>query len=62
LLRSIVLSADISAEEITVAAAADLQSVMHDVITQFQKKISKSAKVIYGSSGKNRGDFVRGEV
>jgi ABC-type molybdate transport system substrate-binding protein len=62
LLRSIVLSADVSAKEITVAVAADLQSVMHDVAAQFQKEISESAKAIYGSSGKHRGDFARGEV
>src|SRR5215469_4475294 len=39
------------AQEVTVAAAADLQSAMQDVATQFQNETGKSVKVIYGSSG-----------
>jgi molybdate transport system substrate-binding protein len=39
------------AQEITVAAAADLQSVMQDITTRFQKETGKSVKLIYGSSG-----------
>lgn len=39
------------AQEITVAAAADLQSVMQDIATRFQKETGKSVKLIYGSSG-----------
>src|SRR5215469_6982364 len=40
-----------AAQSITVAAAADLQSAMQDVATQFQKKTGKEVKLIYGSSG-----------
>jgi molybdate transport system substrate-binding protein len=39
------------AQEITVAAAADLQSVMQDITARFQKETGKTVKVIYGSSG-----------
>ncbi len=39
------------AQEITVAAAADLQSVMQDISTRFQKETGKTVKLIYGSSG-----------
>jgi molybdate transport system substrate-binding protein len=39
------------AQEITVAAAADLQSAMQDIASQFQRETSKTVKVIYGSSG-----------
>jgi molybdate transport system substrate-binding protein len=39
------------AQEITVAAAADLQFAMQDVATQFQKETGKTVKPIYGSSG-----------
>jgi molybdate transport system substrate-binding protein len=40
-----------AAQEITVAAAADLQFVMQDVSARFQKETGKSIKLIYGSSG-----------
>ena len=40
-----------AAQEITVAAAADLQSAMQDVAARFQKETGKSVKLIYGSSG-----------
>src|SRR5690349_14013815 len=40
-----------SAQEITVAAAADLQSAMQEVVARFQKDTGKKVKVIYGSSG-----------
>jgi len=40
-----------SAQEITVAAAADLQSAMQEVVARFQKDTGKTVKVIYGSSG-----------
>jgi len=33
----------VAAQEITVAAAADLQSVMQDLAAQFQKETGKSA-------------------
>src|SRR5580704_4606955 len=39
------------AQEITVAAAADLQFAMEDVAARFQKQTGKSVKVVYGSSG-----------
>ena len=38
-------------QEITVAAAADLHSVMDEVATNFQAKTGAHVKVIYGSSG-----------
>ena len=40
-----------TAQEITVAAAADLQFAMQDVAARFQKQTGKTVKVIYGSSG-----------
>jgi molybdate transport system substrate-binding protein len=39
------------AQEITVAAAADLQFAMQDVAARFQKETGKTVKAIYGSSG-----------
>jgi len=39
------------AQEITIAAAADLQFVMQDVAARFQKETGKTVKLIYGSSG-----------
>jgi molybdate transport system substrate-binding protein len=39
------------AQEITVAAAADLQFAMQDVAARFQKETGKKVKLIYGSSG-----------
>jgi molybdate transport system substrate-binding protein len=39
------------AQEITVAAAADLQFAMQDVSARFQKETGKTVKLIYGSSG-----------
>jgi molybdate transport system substrate-binding protein len=46
-----VLCGCVAAEEITVAAAADLQSAMQDIAAHFQKQTGTSVKVIYGSSG-----------
>ena len=40
-----------AAQEITIAAAADLQFVMQDIGAQFQKQTGKTVKLIYGSSG-----------
>jgi molybdate transport system substrate-binding protein len=40
------------AQEMTVAAAADLQFAMQDVAARFQKETGKTVKLIYGSSGK----------
>ncbi|MBA3913096.1 MAG: molybdate ABC transporter substrate-binding protein [Acidobacteriales bacterium] len=39
------------AQEIKVAAAADLQFAMQDITARFQKDTGKEVKVIYGSSG-----------
>jgi molybdate transport system substrate-binding protein len=44
-------SAIAAAQEITVAAAADLQSAMQEIASQFQNKTGTAVKVIYGSSG-----------
>jgi molybdate transport system substrate-binding protein len=41
----------VAAQEITVAAAADLQSAMQDVTARFQRETGKTVRVIYGSSG-----------
>jgi molybdate transport system substrate-binding protein len=38
-------------QELTVAAAADLRSVMDEIGAQFQKRSGTHVKVIYGSSG-----------
>lgn len=38
-------------QEITIAAAADLQSAMQDVAARFQDETGKTVKLIYGSSG-----------
>ena len=38
-------------QEITIAAAADLQSAMQDVAARFQNETGKTVKLIYGSSG-----------
>jgi molybdate transport system substrate-binding protein len=40
-----------SAQEITVAAAADLQSAFQEVADRFQKETGKSVKLTFGSSG-----------
>lgn len=40
-----------AAQEITIAAAADLQYAMQDITTRFQNENGKTVKVIYGSSG-----------
>jgi len=39
------------AQEITVAAAADLQFAMQDITARFEKDAGKKVKVVYGSSG-----------
>lgn len=48
---SLAFSVAACAQEITVAAASDLQFAMQDVTARFQKETGKSVKVIYGSSG-----------
>src|ERR1700724_3685711 len=48
----LVLSAGLcAAQEITVAAAADLQFAMQEVGARFQQESGKTVKLIYGSSG-----------
>jgi molybdate transport system substrate-binding protein len=39
------------AQEITVAAAADLQFAMQEIAEQFQRETGKNVKLIFGSSG-----------
>lgn len=39
------------AQEITVAAAADLQFAMQDIAARFEKEAGKKVKIVYGSSG-----------
>jgi molybdate transport system substrate-binding protein len=48
---AVVLTPICLAQEITVAAAADLQSAMQDIASRFQQETGKTVKVIYGSSG-----------
>ena len=40
-----------AAQQISVAAAADLQFAMQDIAARFQKETGKTVKVTYGSSG-----------
>jgi molybdate transport system substrate-binding protein len=40
-----------SAQSLTVAAAADLQAAMPELVAQFQKQTGKTVQVVYGSSG-----------
>jgi len=48
LILAVVLSAG---QDITVAAAADLQSAMQEVVGRFQEQTGKTIRVTYGSSG-----------
>ena len=47
----IILAQLCMAQDIRLAAAADLQFAMQDIAAQFQKETGKSVEVIYGSSG-----------
>ena len=40
-----------AAQEITVAAAADLQAAMQDVAARFERETGKKVNAIFGSSG-----------
>ncbi len=40
-----------AAQQITVAAASDLQYAMQDIATRFEKESGKAVKLVYGSSG-----------
>lgn len=48
---AVVCIAPCGAQEITIAAAADLQFAMQDIADRFQKETGKTVKLIYGSSG-----------
>lgn len=48
---SALLCQGVFAQEITVAAAADLHPAMQEIAARFQKERGKTVKVIYGSSG-----------
>ena len=45
------LPASAAAQQITIAAAADLQSAMQEIAAQFHKETAMNVRVIYGSSG-----------
>ena len=45
------LLTSVAAEEITVAAAADLQFAFKDIATRFEKDTGNSIKLVFGSSG-----------
>ena len=51
LLTFLVSNLSAFAQEITVAAAADLQFALQDIAARFEKDTGKKAKVVYGSSG-----------
>src|SRR6202451_1626528 len=51
LLMAAMLSHFCAAQELTVAAAADLQFAMQDIAGQFEKQTGKTVKPTYGSSG-----------
>ena len=52
LILTLALASELSsAQDLTVAAAADLQFAMQDIAARFQKDSGKQVKVIYGSSG-----------
>jgi len=40
-----------AAQDLTIAAAADLQFAMPDIASRFQKETGKNVRVVYGSSG-----------
>jgi len=47
---TLILAAEFSAgQDIKVAAAADLQSAMQDVVGRFQEQTGKTVRVTYGS-------------
>jgi len=51
MILSVLAGARGAAQEITVAAAADLQFAMQDIAAKFQQQTGTTVKVIYGSSG-----------
>ena len=51
LFASVLPGNPIRAQEITVAAAADLQFAMQAIVVRFQTEPGKNVQVVYGSSG-----------
>src|ERR1700758_1278020 len=51
MLAAVSLAQLVSAQEITVAAAAGLQFCMPDIAARYEKETGKTVKVVYGSSG-----------
>jgi molybdate transport system substrate-binding protein len=51
LLLALLMAGAVRAQEIRVAAAADLKFAMHDVAVQFEKQSGRKVEVTYGSSG-----------
>jgi molybdate transport system substrate-binding protein len=51
LITALLISGVASAQQITVAAASDLQFVLPDVAARFQKDTGQSVKLVFGSSG-----------
>jgi molybdate transport system substrate-binding protein len=51
LLFAVLATTFCAAQEVAIAAAADLQFAMQDIGAQFQKQTGKNIKVTYGSSG-----------
>src|SRR5215470_17594369 len=45
------LAQSAAAQDLTIAAAADLQSAMQEIAARFQQQTGKTVNVIYGSSG-----------
>jgi len=51
-----------AAQEITVAAAADLQFAMQEIGTRFQQESGKTVKLIFGSSGAGSASHLSGAL
>jgi len=51
LLAALLVPARSGGQSLTVAAAADLQSAMPELVAQYQKQSGKTVQVVYGSSG-----------
>jgi molybdate transport system substrate-binding protein len=51
LILTLILTVPATAQEITVAAAADLSAALNEITSRFQTETSVHVKVVYGSSG-----------